>query len=482
MRHFKILLVLAVGFIFVTPVFAETQNVKVSGSLDFYAFYRSNYDLRENNDAGVIPVGFPVPQGGGAAGSAIDRSDADQYFRTNTQLQVAADLTDNVSTVVGLVNQRDWNAVNFSAPAAGNLAGTTGTRNTDTAFDVDLDLAYVQMKEVFFSPLTLTLGRQDIWLGRGFIIGNNSTAWDNNFTTQADEYSVTTAFDALRGTIDLNPWTIDLIYAKIREDSLNAEDDTGLFVANANYRFDKHNAVFETYYVGEYDRSAIAGAAGTDDNDTQTFGVRVQLDPISQMTLGAEFAVQYGNYRSATFRPQRDRDAWATDIFATYRFEGAWKPTFTAEYVAFSGEDDLSANSEGGYGAWNALYRGMFWTAYADFREYLYATADPNDGPSVNNSQFIQLKGTIKPLDDLMLEGSTTFFWNDIPGHATITNTGTDKRSSDIGWELDLQATYDYTEDVTLGVLAGWFFPGQQYSDINDAIATDLVTSLKVSF
>ncbi len=79
---------------------------------------------------------------------------------------MAADLTDNVSTVVNIVNQRDWNATTFDA----------GTANAGAEFDVELDLAYVQMKEIFYSPLTLTVGRQDLWLGRGFIIGNNNTA------------------------------------------------------------------------------------------------------------------------------------------------------------------------------------------------------------------------------------------------------------------------------------------------------------------
>ena len=178
-----LVLVLALGLVLTVPAFAETQNVKVSGSLDIYSFYRSDFDLRKNNDAGLVPAGTAVPAGGGAVGSGLNRSDADQYFRTDTQIQIAADLTDNVSTVINLVNQRDWNAVQFNAPGTGNLALTTGTRNTDTAFDIELDLAYVQMKEVFFSPLSLTLGRQDISFGRGFILGWNPQ--DNHFSIQA---------------------------------------------------------------------------------------------------------------------------------------------------------------------------------------------------------------------------------------------------------------------------------------------------------
>ncbi len=468
------------------PAFAETQNVKVSGSLDAYMYYRGNYDLRDDNDASVVPAGTAVPVPGDAA-TAINRSEADEFFRSNTQIEVAADLTDNVSTVINLANQRDWNAVQFNAPGAGPISAGTGTRDTDRAFDVDVDLAYVQMKEIFYSPLTLTVGRQDMWFGNGFIIGSNNTSWDNNFTTLADEYSVTTAFDAVRATLDFNPWTIDIAYSNIREDSLNAEDDTDLWITYISYKFAEHNAVADVYNVNELDRTAIAGAGGTRDNDTYTLGTRVQFDPISQMTLGAEWAYQFGNYRAANatatvFNPGRDRSAWAADIFASYRFDNKWKPEATLEWVAYSGEADLGNGSTQSYGAWNALYRGRFYTAYADFREFLYATSDLSDQPATTNQEMIQLKGTIKPLDDLSLLSTITYLWNEEPTRTNPGNVNSGSRSKEIGWEWDIQATYDYTEDVTFGFLAGWFFPGDQYTTPHDATASDMVSSIKVSF
>ena len=106
MRSFKALFVLALALGFAVPAFAETQNVKVSGSIDAYAFWRENYDLNNNNDASVFPVGGTIP-GDTHGGAIAQRSDADNYFRTNTQVEVSADLTDNVSTVINLVNQRD---------------------------------------------------------------------------------------------------------------------------------------------------------------------------------------------------------------------------------------------------------------------------------------------------------------------------------------------------------------------------------------
>ncbi len=462
MKQLKALFVLALGLVIAMPAYAETQNVKVSGAIDAYWFYRHNYDLRDNNDGGAVPAGTAVT-GVTHGGSAVHRSESDDYARTNTQLEVAADLTDNVSTVVNVVNQRDWNATTFDGGAA----------NTGAEFDVELDLAYIQMKEIFYSPLTLTVGRQDIWFGRGFVIGNNNTAWDHQAATEADEYSVTTAFDALRATLDFNPWTIDLVYSNINENGRDNANDRELYIANVNYKFAEYNAVAEGYFILEDDRNAVSGATGTKDNVTNTLGGRVQFDPISQITLGGEVAYQWGDYQTGVATPNRDRGAWATDIFGTYRFDYTWKPEITLEYVLFSGEPDVTATSTQSYGAWNALYRGKFWTAYADFREFTYATGDANDQPGSTNVEFVQLQGSLKPMQDLLLSGAFTYLWN----NESILGQG-----SNIGSELDLQATYDYTEDVSFSVLAGWFFPGSYYANGENATAADLVSSVKVTF
>lgn len=476
MKSFKALFVLALVLGIAVPAYAETQNVKVSGSIDAYSFWRQNYDLRDNNDASVLPVGGSVP-GNSHSGVVAQRSEADNYFRSNTQVEVSADLTDNVSTVINLVNQRDWNSDGTSSTGL-----AAGTNAATSEFDIELDLAYVQMKEIFYSPLTLTVGRQDLWFGRGFIIGNNQRAWDQQGITQADEYSVTTAFDAIRATLDFNPWTLDFVYSKVSEGSPNPEDDIDLYVANVNYKFAEYNAVAEGYYVGEIDRRTLASSSGTNDNDTHALGGRVQFDPISQITLGGELAYQFGNYRGTVGSPERDRSAWATDIFGTYRWDNTWKPELTVEYVLFSGENDLGVATTQEYGAWNSLYRGRFWTAYADFREFVYATADPGDQSATTNQQFIQVKGALKPLEDLLLEASLTYLWNDEDIHVTKTDPNSGSRSDEIGWEVDLQATYDYTEDVSFGLLAGWFVPGDFYPNGADDTAVDLVSSVKVTF
>lgn len=469
-KFMKALFVLALGIALAVPVYAETQNVKVSGSLDAYWFYRSGYDLAKDHGGSTLPAKTTAMDPNNTtrqlSADFTNRTNADDFLLSQTQVEVAADLTDNVSTVVNLVNERTWN-------------GATDTNQ----YDIALDLAYVQMKEIFYSPLTIKIGRQDIWWGRGFIIGNNNTMWNQQGVMDAPEYSVQTAFDAIRATLDFNPWTIDAIYSKISEGNINNEDDSDLYGVNLGYKFGEYNAVAEGYYLTLMDRVNVNALPGVRSNETNVIGGRVQFDPISQMTLGGEAAYQFGHYTGVTTTSatnKKDRDAWAADLFATYRFDLTWKPDLTVEWVYFSGEGDLQ-DTNANYGAWNRMFRGRFYTAYEDFRDWQYVTAQTGAQDGTQNSSMLQVKGNLKPLDDLLLTGSYSYFWSPDDIFKTVGNPAT-KLNDHIGQELDFQVTYDYTEDVSFGLLTAWFFPGDQFEGPNDKTAADIVASAKVSF
>jgi hypothetical protein len=458
------------------PAFAETESVTVGGSIDAFWFYRRNLDLLDGNDAGTTPAGVAVP-GASHGSSAVNRSEADDYFMTITQIEVSADLTDNVSTVVNLLNQRDWNA----GPDEWSPAPSSGEE-----FDIGIDLAYVELKEIFYAPLSLTLGRQDLWFGRGLVLGwNNLAITDPNLSIQDENFSEFGAFDAIRATLDLSPWTIDFIYTKIDENAHDPEDDLDLHFVNVNYAFSEYNAVAELYFGRENDRSTLAGTGaddGTRNNDTNTIGARVQFDPIDQITLGAEVAHQSGTARSAVDSPGRDRDAWAVDLFGTYRWDYEWKPELTVEYVFLSGEEDLSPGATSDYHAWVDNHRGSVWGWIHDAKEFYFATASPSDLFTAPNQQFISLLGVITPLEDLKLSVNYYYFWADEDLHLDPTDPGSPALDDEIGHEIDAEISYAYTEDVTFTFYAIWFIPGDQYTSPEDSTAIEVISRVKVAF
>src|SRR3989338_5035262 len=134
-RVLKLMSVLAIVALIAVPAFAEVQNVKVSGDIDSKAITRSQYDFSNGNSNGN-------PQPG-----ATSYRDSDTWFMTTARVQIDADLTDNVSTSVRLLNERDWDV---------EAAATT---------EIALDLASVSLKEFFYSPLTLKIGRQNLRFG-----------------------------------------------------------------------------------------------------------------------------------------------------------------------------------------------------------------------------------------------------------------------------------------------------------------------------
>src|SRR3989338_3461541 len=97
MRFLRALCLIALLVAIALPVYAETQSVKLSGDIIIRGIDRKNYDFNKWNANGV-------------AIATRDANAADaNYFMTTAEVQLDADLTDNVSATIRVVNQRDWN-------------------------------------------------------------------------------------------------------------------------------------------------------------------------------------------------------------------------------------------------------------------------------------------------------------------------------------------------------------------------------------
>jgi hypothetical protein len=170
-----IALALVAGLAF-SPAYAEVQNVKVSGDIIASGVARNHFNL--------------------ANGSAGDKNNIKQSFiMSQVRVRVDADLTDKVTATVMLINDRVWNG-QYDNASSGNS-------------DIDLDLAYVSLKEFLYSPLSLTIGRQEIRFGNGLIIGNAGGV--NDVANIPNDLSERKAFDAIRATLNYDPLVVDLV-------------------------------------------------------------------------------------------------------------------------------------------------------------------------------------------------------------------------------------------------------------------------------
>lgn len=184
----------------------------------------------------------------------------------------------------------------------------------------------------------------------------------------------------------------------------------------------------------------------------------------------------------------------------------AWKPKVAVEYIIYSGDkvneitgqDGTNRNTQqmGEYTGWDPMFRGKFDSAIREFVGTYYASyaypVDANSRYSCQDASFtnqnqIMFSGSVTPIESLTLKGNMNMFMtcNDyfVPRVEANSPNGGNYRGGYIGTEFDGQAIWDYTEDVSFGVLYAFFVPGGDvYYGGNNDVATDFVGTVKVSF
>ncbi len=506
------------------PTFAAVQNIKVSGSIEERAIFMNNFDLRnksiESTNQRWPALAAAGIDGLGGSGDSIN-SDSDSFVLSTIKVGIDSDLTDNVSASIVLANQSRW-------------GGDFGT-GWDT--DVVVNKAFVTLREFFYQPLTLKIGRQDIAFGDGFIIGPGifrdttgafpnprtdanpdrflvGTGLSNNYATPISgakglQYSVSTYYDAARATLDLDPWTIDVIYSKITDSSLdfanNSNDPEELAGVNAAYKFDNYDSKVEAYYFyknddslnsdlgytdsvdyfawnGIYDNTVNgAGNRVYDRSEVNVFGMRGDIDPVENLTLSGEGAVQWGKLidetgvgtvnsaGNATGDLERKRLAWAIDVSGDYLWKDvSYKPNLGLGFTYLSGEENAN---NGKFNGWDPMYKGSFNSLIRDYMAgtgaawnnvggNIYQTLDPKDPSGSTNNMTLYVDGGLKPMEDLTLKARYLHFW---------VAEKVEGRAKSLGNEVDASLVYDYTEDVQFDLTGGIFMPGNFFKDNTDA-------------
>ncbi|MFA5145171.1 MAG: alginate export family protein [Candidatus Omnitrophota bacterium] len=464
-KHLILLLALALVAGSAFAAYAEVQNVKVSGDITALALGRA---------------------------LSLTSQKAETTMASIIRLRVDADLTDNVTATVRLINERYWgeDVTNQNTTGYGSSATSDNT-------NIDLDLAYVTLKEFLYSPLTLTVGRQELHFGSDMIVGdaytNNHASKASVFNTTIDkDLSMRKSFDSIRATLNYDPLVVDVVAAQVRKNSrtltynlssgssaLDIDTQETLIGVNANYAVNKDTNV-EGYFwqrrIGKNDKSA-SGVLKTD--TTNVVGARLVAKPIENLTYELESAFQFG--KSTSSSANLERKAWALETMATYDLKNVknmakYVPTVSALYAYFSGDRGSKSGTET-YKGWDPMYENQTFGSIAN---------------AIFNQTNMHIIGGIiqaKATDDVTLKAEYYAYWWD-KRHSdgdTVSNVATGLPATMtgkkfLGQEIDLSATYDYTEDVQFGILAGWLAPGKSFAKVNRNTAAEVIGSMKVTF
>ncbi len=406
---------------------AKVQDVKVGGDIQIRGIARSNWDLNDK---------------------LTTAGDDAAWYDSAVRLQISADLTNDVGAVIRLINERDWNGA----------SDALGKEN------VELDLGYITLDNMFGYPVKATLGRQDILFGEGFLIGDGFGGASNLYYGG----SLRNAFDALRLTYSAKPYTVDLFTAKISEAfaSSPTTGDVNLNGININYGY----LDVATFDLGYFVKNDANTAGFTQPSETKALSLRGEgnVPSLPGLALRGEYVWEGGSVATGN-ATENDRNGrgWYTGAKYTLQ-DNPYQPYFGATYVFMSGNDPKTLKDNE---AFDPLY-----AAHED-----YGTIANKLGYNDSNLKAWKLVAGLKPTEALSLDLAYNILKLDETAASNIDDA--------LGNELDAFLTYDYTEDVQFGLSAAWFNPGDYFKGANktvnpnkDSTATQIIGSVTVSF
>jgi hypothetical protein len=420
--------------------FAAVENIKVSGGISAEAIMRDlglSRDIQDNDD---------------------------EFLISQISLRFDADLTEGVSAVLRLLSQETW--------------------GEDNADDMEIDLGYIELKEFLYQPLTLIVGKQNLRYGSGLVVGDPDTNQGNpndpvtGLPAVATDLSMRKSFDAVKAILDFAPWTVDLVFAQIDENTTAARwDDEQLYGLNAAYDWSSYNGVTELYLFGgnKAPRSAVTIATNSYEDYVGVIGSRVQFDPNDNWTLGLEGAYQFGKFY-ASFADQDSINAYAGILNVDYRFLNDYNAKLGFKYTHLSGDNTAT---DGTHEGWQEM-----WEDQSPGGELTNIFMDNT------NARIITLTGSVMPREDITLGALYSVALVDKKYAATYSptmgpasaNTYVTNDSKMFGQEVDIYAIYDYTEDVQLKVSSAYFNPGELFNQNNHLSAMSVRAGVNVDF
>lgn len=480
-------IVLTAVAVIAAPALAEVQNVKVSGDITSAGVYRNSYDL------------FPASRN--ATGSDTNETGQDNsndnFLYTIARVRVDADLTDNVMATIRYLTEWDWDTEQATSSDGDN---------------VDIDLANVTLKEAFYAPLTVIVGRQELRYGNAFVIGDpdtNAKSFDGNLT--AGDLSKRKSFDAIRAILDYNPYTVDIFFAKMDETNKTEASDEDLYGINVALDLSDRNAEVEGYWINSKDADGDPQTVGTSGDtyspghDIHTVGIRGSVEPVENLSLLGEFAIQRGDFDDSSDLPttaglnKRDQEAVAYQIAGDYTIsDWDWEPALRAGWTHYSGANYTNDSTPAGdQEAWIPMYEDQTHGVVAN------RILSGINGGQNSNADILNIGATASPIEDLTVSIDFYNFWLDeklVDATNTAANNNQElgwtnlaegsyylNADDDLGYEIDVALNYDYTEDVQMGLSAGWFRPGAALegtssNDRNDETALQVLATLDVAF
>jgi hypothetical protein len=406
----------ALAVLFVTSLtgaaMAERTGLSITGSVDVMARQDENQ----------------VPQG------VLGNNGVDNRVEQKVNLNIDADLTDNVSMHLGLEAFGAW----------GDVTGTAANLNAQGGV-LAIDEAYIEVKELFIEQLTVRAGIQSF---------EYSLRDDGNAM-----FLSLPEVGAWFATIDYDPLYVDLVIGKVMETrrTLN-ETDLDVYALGIEYYLENESKV-----------QVIAVLMDDEDDDISLsqYSAGITYNVLDDLEVYAQLGGQGGELAANN----ADLGGFAFQIGAQYTFSKVTKtPYVGVEWQSFSGDDDAGDLN------WQALGDvdvTIVLEADRDLRDHGMGTVGKL---LVSNYQVIRVVGGCvidektkvdaqiaifqKQEEDATADGQSVA--GTIFGQAAVIGAAADDA---IGTEFDVTVTYQLTDDLVVTGGIGYVASGDAIDD-----------------
>lgn len=407
----KVSLVFALVACMGASAYAELQNVSVGGHL------RIRGNMYEAEDWAVF-----------------DTSSVEQ----RTDLNVKADFTDNVSAFIEVQSYDVWGE-DFRSNYISGLDGRGVSVD-----DVEIYQSYIEVNEMWDTPLALRVGRQELVFGSEWMLGNNSTA----------ALFPGLSYDAVRLTYATDMFSVDAFWAKLNETLSDfSNGDVDLWGLYGSY-LGLEDITIDAYWLYVEDDESLTAA----DIDLHTLGLR-GAGSIGAFDFNAELAYQLGEAEidgPLWFDYEADYDALGGHAEVGYTFDMSWQPRVYLGMCYFEGGDQ-----DNSLFWWNDDTDLSFNRLFSDweYTEFLENT-------ELSNTIIYRAGLSVKPTESLSMLLALTYMQADEEREAGwwFWKWTADE---DLGYEVGLYADYQYSEDLVFRAGYAHLFAGDGLEDGN---------------
>ncbi len=394
----KSIFIMAVAVVLLgTMSYAELQNVEVGGKIRIRANWLDYDDFGEQS-----------------------------FVEQRTRLNVKADFTDEVTAFIELDSYDIWGE-DFRSQ---NYLTGVDTRAASVD-DVEVYQAYIEAREMWGTPLRLRVGRQEITLGSGWLVGTNDKRY----------YYTGLSWDAIRMSYVTDVVSVDAIAAKLVESMSDfGENDVDFYSIYGSYT-GLEDIVIDAYWMYLRDDATAL------ESDLHTLGLR-GAGKVGAFDFEAEAIYQLGNAEDTGwwfFGTDYDYNNWGVNLELGYTFDVSWQPRVYAGFAYLGGQDfekNWFEKDEYDF-ALNRLFSNW---EYSDFI----------DNTMLTNAFIYRLGVGVQPTEavKLALEGLYYELDEEVRTGWWLCSEEYDK----LGWELQLTGAYNYSEDLVFRAGYSHFF------------------------